>query len=531
MIAKILPKSGTFAAITYNETKVNEGVAELIDMNGLGVLENLGGDRTAEATRRFFVEYSKSNERIKYAQFHVILSCKGDEMDKERLLASAKEYMSKMGYDLSKIPYLVYFHRDTDNKHVHVITSRVDPNGRKIDHNHERVRSQRAITEMMGIDVGEKSKHDLESALNFKFETVGQFMAVMESMGYECYEQGEELNVKKGGVVLTHIPIEEIARKARKKIPENAKRTKQLRQLFNKYHNLSYDKDEFARQLKDMFGISIVFVGKKDNPYGYMVIDNRFKTVYKGWEIMKIKDLLSFKNIEDRRASIARIIGDCLEVNPKTTTKSINSILRRQFGTGISNGSVRVGWGNAKWLYLSDDVLEKLRFNDRMAWIQKFKPASEIERDVLTSLFKVSPSDITMCNPEAKNIEKVCETVDAIRGILEESQNMREALDESRIILYKVGNNHVAVDMARHTIVTLSDFGIVIGENGRMQRVGQEPKANKQRQMSSSRVGGGGKTPKLPSASGQASDSVNHNPEDSRKTDWSKLAGEDGLSR
>ena len=534
MIAKILPKSSSFNAILYNETKVSEGVAELLEMNGLGVLEAMGGDRTAEATRRFFMEYSRSNDRIKYPQFHAVLSCKGESVDKTTLLAMAKDYMAEMGYDLSKTPYMVYFHRDTDNNHVHVITSRVGADGRKVDDSNERIRSQKAIAKAEGVDMGEKAKADIRDALSFKFETKGQFMAVMESMGYECYEQEENLNVKKGGTVLAHIPMADVLAAVRKKIPENAKRTRQLQQIFRKYHNLSTDKDEFTRAMREQFGISLVFVGKKDSPYGYMAIDNRFKTVYKGSDIMKLKDLLTFAEAGDRKKAIAQVIANCLEANPKTTTATINSILRRQFGTGISSGCVKVGRSGGKntVLYLPHEVTEKLRFNDRVAWIQKFTPTSETERDVLTSLFKVSPSDMTVMSPESKTVDRVGETVEAVKAALEAGGDARDALNENRIILYQVGKEHVAVDMARHTIVTLSDYGVTVTQVEGKRNVKDAPARDATARLQhGGRVGGGQRLPHLPSAPGQASDSVNYNPEDGRKTDWSRLAGEDGLSR
>ena len=115
MIAKILTKSATFAAVIYNDRKVMEGVAELLEMRNMGYIESMNASRTTEATRKFLVEYSNQNDRIKYPQFHVVLSCKGHELDKSELLEMAHKYMDGMGYDHNVQPMMVYFHHDTDN--------------------------------------------------------------------------------------------------------------------------------------------------------------------------------------------------------------------------------------------------------------------------------------------------------------------------------------------------------------------------------------------------------------------------------
>jgi hypothetical protein len=47
----------------------------------------------------------------------------------------AQEYMQKLGY--GDQPYIVYKHEDIDRHHLHIVSVRVDENGKKLDHNFE----------------------------------------------------------------------------------------------------------------------------------------------------------------------------------------------------------------------------------------------------------------------------------------------------------------------------------------------------------------------------------------------------------
>ena len=140
MIATILPGSADFHAVGYNEHKVYKGVATLLEMQNFGGLE-ASEHPTAKQLVQFLQFYSSQNSRIQKPQFHVAISCKGHEMSEQQLLDFAHRYLQEMGYAEPGQPWLIYAHHDTDNTHLHIVTSRVAPDGRKIQHNHERRRS------------------------------------------------------------------------------------------------------------------------------------------------------------------------------------------------------------------------------------------------------------------------------------------------------------------------------------------------------------------------------------------------------
>ncbi|EJW92266.1 mobilization protein, partial [gut metagenome] len=98
MIATILPGSSDFHAVGYNEHKVYQGKATLLEIQNFGGLEN-EENRTAKQLVRFLRLYSSRNSRIQKPQFHVAISCKGHEMSESQLLEFAHRYLHEMGYD------------------------------------------------------------------------------------------------------------------------------------------------------------------------------------------------------------------------------------------------------------------------------------------------------------------------------------------------------------------------------------------------------------------------------------------------
>ena len=97
MIATILPSSTNFHAVEYNERKVAEGKAELVEMLNFGYISNMG-EYSTEDLITFLNDYSAKNNRIQKPQFHIAFSCKGHEMTHEQLVSFARRYMNEMGY-------------------------------------------------------------------------------------------------------------------------------------------------------------------------------------------------------------------------------------------------------------------------------------------------------------------------------------------------------------------------------------------------------------------------------------------------
>lgn len=148
MIATILPGSANFHAVGYNERKVSKGTARLLEILNFERVLNFGPP-TPDKLRDYLIEYSERNGRIKKAQFHLAISCKGHEMTEQQLLDFAHRYLKEMGYMEPGQPILVYSHYDTENTHLHIVTSRIAPDGKKINDHHERRRSQEVIDRIL----------------------------------------------------------------------------------------------------------------------------------------------------------------------------------------------------------------------------------------------------------------------------------------------------------------------------------------------------------------------------------------------
>ena len=364
MIITILPSSANFHAVAYNEMKVEKGMATLLEAQNIYGLRQ--ESYTPEKLRQFFMDYSSRNTHIQNAQFHVAVSCKGNEYTHRQLLDIAHRYLKEMGYDEEGQPLLIYAHHDTPNNHIHIVTSRVAPDGHKIDHAHEKRRSREITLKIMEEFEGRRQELEvsdiIKEALAYRYTSKAQFCAIMESLGYDCKDDDEKpvVHLFRGGQEQDAIQVQLIMRHALKDNKPDDKRRRQLRAILKKYRDLSANKEELAAAMKRKFGISLVFVGKADTPYGYIVVDHKNKTVFKGGEFLSIKELLQFEDAATRFTKIKQTIDDLLADNPKLTTADINRILYRQFGTRIHRGTV--SW-NDETIQLRPEVTEQLRQN------------------------------------------------------------------------------------------------------------------------------------------------------------------------
>ena len=364
MIITILPSSANFHAVAYNEMKVEKGVATVLEVQNIYGLRQ--ENYTSEKLRQFFMDYSSRNTHIQNAQFHVAVSCKGNEYSHQQLLDIAHRYLKEMGYADEGQPLLIYAHHDTPNNHIHIVTSRVAPDGHKIDHAHEKRRSREITLKIMEEFEGRRQEPEVsdivKETLTYRYTSKAQFCAIMESLGYECKDDEEKpmVHLYRGGQEQGTIQVQLIMRHALKENKPDDKRRRQLRVILQKYRNISANKEELAAHMKRKFGISLVFVGKADTPYGYIVVDHKNKTVFKGGEFLSIKELFQFEDAATRFAKIEKTIDDLLADNPKLTTADINRILYRQFGTRIHRGTV--SW-NGENINLRESVVRQLHDN------------------------------------------------------------------------------------------------------------------------------------------------------------------------
>lgn len=386
MIVKILKSATTFAGVNYNEKKNEQGKSELL------VAKNfpLYGEISKSDYISYMEAVSNTNPNVKKKQFHAVVSCKGREYTPEQLADIAEKYVQKMGYGDN--PYLIYSHSDTDNNHVHIVSTRVDKKGNKINDSMERVRSQKIMNEILGISPKEQIKNDFSEALKFHFSTISQLKILLEKKGWKLSEKGEELHLWKGGNKFL-IPIQDLKNRIDKYEPDIDRR-KQLTALFHKYKE-GLNHLEFQTLMRDKFGVELVFHTGKGHvkPYGYTIIDYPNKLVRKGNEIMNISELLISPEKQAKINSCNGIIEAILKDSKPTFKEFKNSMFN--YGYEVSDKSFIKLKGEKEYLFkLNEKTLKELKYNSRLEKANSFNPTCKEEQNVLSRLFFVKGSDI-----------------------------------------------------------------------------------------------------------------------------------------
>ena len=363
IIKKIDPvHGGVFPGAAYNEKKVLAGVAELaghanIDGNFLHTLHTLHGvgiDCSKEV-ERYLQSQSQTygNTRSTQWQVHLALSCKGQEKNKEQLVGIAHAMMQE--YGMGKQPYFIYFHHDTENNHVHILTTRVTAKGRLISDHYDYHRFNAALNRV----VKEDQQNDIGRMFEYSFTTEGQLMNIARGFHYKTGESKENsgvLSFYHGGVEAIRVRRSDIdARIAELKadkrdIARREETAKRLKAIIIKYRELSlkqtaYSADDqkmesegnekervqtkkelmkrkkvkilpevkkltdakgkllskleqyqmqwFIDELRCKFGIAVHFQkDKNDIVRGYGIVDHNNKVALNGSEVMKLADII-----------------------------------------------------------------------------------------------------------------------------------------------------------------------------------------------------------------------------------------------
>lgn len=482
MIATILPGSSNFHAVLYNERKVAKGTARLIEIKNFGILEDIDsfGKPTPEELRSYLETYSARNGRIRQTQFHLAISCKGQEMSEEELLDFAHAYLKEMGYGQEGQPLLVYAHRDTDNNHIHIVTSRVAPDGTKINDSQERIRSQKVIDKILGLDARKKTENDLEKVKDYSYTSMAQFKALLSSLGYESYVKDDTLYIKRQGTVQMKLIVSEIENSFSER-RRDRQRQREIKALLLKYRNINTDVKGLQADLKKNFGIDLVFLGRKDKPYGYIILDHRNKQVLHGGHILKLELLLDFATPDERLDRIDAFIDSVLAANPKATTFDINEKLRRSH-TYIKRGKLYFGDSVRD---MNTVIAETILRNDRISRIESFGPVTEAELDRLCHIYKVYRKDLVSLLSERKPAS--INTVSKIRAMFDNQEldykGLKSAIREAGFQIHRTETGDVlAVNFKEHIIIDLKAEGFDL------TRLDYKPKKKGQSQINKPEV-------------------------------------------
>ena len=140
MIAKISSTENLGGALGYNFKKVEKEEASILLAQGL--YQNKEGTYTMAEVFADMQAVIPEKCRTKKMVFHCSLNPHPDEKLSDEILTQiAKEYMETLGY--GKQPYIVFKHGDIAREHIHIVSLRINGEGKKINDKFEKRRSKK----------------------------------------------------------------------------------------------------------------------------------------------------------------------------------------------------------------------------------------------------------------------------------------------------------------------------------------------------------------------------------------------------
>ena len=236
MIAKISATENLGGALGYNFKKVEKGEANILLAAEL--YQSKEGRYTMEDVLADMEALIPKNCRTKKTVFHCSLNPHPDEkLSDEQLTQIAKEYMEALGY--GNQPYIVFKHNDIAREHIHIVSLRIDGEGKKINDKFEKRRSKqitdtlerkydlipsskvadKAVEETPKIDITRGNiKEQVANALRtvlkyYRFCSLGELNAILSAYNLAVEEVKTEFRGKKyDGLV--YVPTDDKGGKA-----------------------------------------------------------------------------------------------------------------------------------------------------------------------------------------------------------------------------------------------------------------------------------------------------------------------------
>ena len=328
MVAKITIGSSLFGAIKYNADKVNEGKGQLLDTNK--IFNDGTGKVDIVQAMHDFERHMPNQMRTEKPVIHISLNPHPDDRltDKE-LTEMAHEYMLRMGY--GDQPYIIVKHEDIDRHHLHIVSVRVDEQGKRINSDFTHKRSLAIVQDFeqrYNLHMGEKRENKQQNPLHpvntdtgdvkkqvgntvkavfstYQFQTIGELRALLSLYNLTVDEvrgniKGEDYNGLVYSVIDANgekvgnpfksslfgksVGYEALQKKAAfsKKNIKEKNLTEPTKKSLEYTLKRTYDKDDFMKTLKEK-GIDCVFrYTDEGRLYGATFIDHRTHCVLNG---------------------------------------------------------------------------------------------------------------------------------------------------------------------------------------------------------------------------------------------------------
>ena len=330
MVVKInAPTPHCSTTLQYNERKVEEGKAAVVYSQGLD-----NPDKPLES----FERYERGSRRCEKMSFHMSVNpSRTDGMTEDQVVAFTKELMEGLGY--GDQPFIIYRHNDINREHYHIVSVRVDKDGRKISDKYEHRHCQELMKELaqkygFSVGKGEKQEEDekkknsekvnyqrfdpekgdymkqieelVEQAMKYHFTTGEQFKMLMRQFGVDVdYQMVKRqammtfagINPKNGHRCTAPIPAKDLKVPSVDEIRQHIedakkeKRNKEKQRAANLVRiALKYGKSELhTRRILRKKNIGMVFSRTKEGKiFGVTLIDHQTRCVFKSSELKGI---------------------------------------------------------------------------------------------------------------------------------------------------------------------------------------------------------------------------------------------------
>jgi hypothetical protein len=333
MVAKISSGTSLYSVLAYNQQKVNEEKAKVLFSHRM--IEPLEQSNSIGVYTHSFEPYLLANKKTEKPIMHISLNPDPkDVLTNEQLSEIAQEYMQKLGY--GNQPFIIYKHEDIDRHHLHIVSVRVDENGKKLDHNFEHRRSMDICRELelkyklLPADKKQRKealplkavhyeegeiKHQITNVIrpvarSWHFQNFREYKTLLSLYNIHAEEiKGEHKGQLYNGVVYSVLndkgkkigsPIKSsvfgksvgygaLYKRMEKsgEIINNRKLKERSKKIITQFMQSCKNRNEFKKELSRQ-GISVLFrENESGRIYGVTFIDHRQKVVFNGSRLGK----------------------------------------------------------------------------------------------------------------------------------------------------------------------------------------------------------------------------------------------------
>lgn len=388
MIAKIGKGENMWGALTYNQQKVDNENGAVLFTNKIPDLWER--PYSVNFFRKYFEPYLIANNKTEKPVRHISLNPDPDDrVDDSTYREMAQQYMQEMGY--ANQPYVVFKHTDIDRSHIHIVTTCVQLDGKKIPDNYDHHRSmdacrkiekqynlkaaneiqstsQNLIFKPVDYDKG-NVKNQMSSVLRhipktYNFQSIGAYNALLSQFNITFEEVSGELHgkIKKGIVYFAidengkkvshpfksslfgkHAGLENIQATIEKSRVEmkNTSSKSILKRTIETAITTSNSEYSFIMQLREQGIATVLRRNEQGRIYGITFIDHLSKSVWNGSQLSKELSANVFNGMWNQRETKPEVMfNNNLPENSfqENTTEQFVSDSISEIFDGLFNG-------------------------------------------------------------------------------------------------------------------------------------------------------------------------------------------------